>query len=565
MLWGVMNLGRSNSQVWVCAFFCLFLSIAIGHTQVTVQIGQNFTGSTYYNGNNVGNSSAIPPDSDGAVGPNNFVEFINGSFTVYNKTNVLNKVRFSDEQFWANAGVVLSPDSAISDPRIIYDPTTHRWFASEVDLNANALDPTLYANNFLIAVSASSNPAGAWQGFHFLADPITGDFADFPTLGVDSNAVYLSGNMFQGGDNPVGCTLVSIPKADLLAGTPTVANRTSFGVMDYSIRGMVLQPVTCFDGSSSGNILATGNLGTDSTPYSNLVAFAVLNAAGTNATLTAPTNISVSPYQVPYDSQQGVPLFTPMQPDGTTMLAGNDARFSARVYAVGGVIYAVHNTELNGHIAIRWYRISATNDTVLESGTIADPNLDLFFPSIAANADGTVVIACNGSSISTYVSCYAVVGQTVNGVTTFGNLLLLQSGVTSYHGDDETIYDPLLGIPPLSRWGDYSTLSVDPDDPAHFWCIQMYPSDAANSDVWSTQITEVMTSLPAPQLSITLAGANAVVSWSGYASGYQLQSTASLTPPIAWSNVAQTPSTNGDTISVLMPISGGQQFFRLQK
>jgi len=543
--------------------FCLLLSAAGGHAQVAVQIGQNFTSSTYYNGSNIGDSTALPPDPDGAVGAGRFVEFINGAFTVYNATNGASVIRISDEQFWANAGVTISPDAAISDPRIIYDPTAQRWFASEVDFNANAVDPTLFANNFLIAVSASSNPAGPWQGFHFIADPDTGDFADFPTLGVDSNAVYISGDMFQGQDNPVGPSLVSIPKADLLASTPTIANRTSFGVMDYGVRGMVLQPVTCFDGSSSGNIFATGNLGTDSTPYSNLVAFAVLNAAGTNATLTAPTSLSVSPYQVPYNSDQGIPLFTPMQPDGTTMLAGNDARFSARVYAVGGVIYAVHSTELNGRMAIRWYRISATKYTVIESGTIADSNLDLFYPSIAANAGGVVIIACNGSSINTYVSCYAIAGQTVNGVTTFGNLTLLQSGVTSYHGDDE-VYDELFGLPALSRWGDYSTISVDLNNPTHFWCVQMFPSDSANNDVWSTQITELLTSLASPQVTITLAGANVTLAWPSSA-GYQLQSATNLVPPIAWSNVTQTPSTNGDTVSVLVPVSGGQQFFRLQK
>jgi len=554
-----MNLGRRNTHVWVCAsIFCLFLSAVGGRAQVMVQIGQNFTSSTYGV-----NSQALPPDPNGAIGPRHFVEFINGSFTVYNKTNGLSVKRISDLKFWSNAGVILSTDSGVSDPRVIYDPISQRWFASQVDLDANALDPTLEANDFLIAISATSDPTGTWHGFLFQADPDTGDFADFPTMGVDSNAVYISGDMFQGQDNPIGPALVSIPKADLLTSTPTITNRTWFGVMEYSVRGQVLQPVTCFDGSSSGNILATGNLGMNSTPYSNLVTFAVLNATGTNAALTTPTSISVIPYQVPDNADQGIPLFTPMQPDGTTMLAGNDARFSARVYAVGGTIYAIHNTELNGRMAIRWYRINATNNTVIESGTIADSNLDLFFPSIAANNSGTVVIACNGSSINTYVSCYAIAGQMVNGVTAFGNLTLLQSGVTSYHGDDE-LYEELLGLPALSRWGDYSTISVDPNDPTRFWCVQMFPSDSANNDVWSTQITELVTSLSLPQLSITLTGTNAMVFWSSSAAGFYLQSTTNLVPPVVWSSVTKTSSTNGSIISVLVPVSDGQQFFRLQ-
>lgn len=237
------------------------------------------------------------------------------------------------------------------------------------------------------------------------------------------------------------------------------------------------------------------------------------------------------------------------------------------MYAVGGVLYAVHNTELNGRMAIQWYRIRASDQTLLEQGTISDPNLDLFFPSIAANQYGTVVIACNGSSFSSYVSCYAYAGQTVNGHTTFGNAVLLKSGVVSYHDLNEVIYD-FLGIPATSRWGDYSTLSVDPANPTQFWSEQMYPSGLDESTglgdgIWSTEITQLfVTGLP--PLAIAASGTNVVVSWPSSFTGFQLESTASLAPA-AWSNVTQTPSTNGSIVSVQVPASGSQQFFRLQK
>ena len=70
---------------------------------------------------------------------------------------------------------------------------------------------------------------------------------------------------------------------------------------------------------------------------------------------------------------------------------------------------------VNSYDAVRWYRINATNYAVLESGTITASSMDLYYPSIAANTNGTVVLGLNGSSTSSYVSCYAVVGQTVNG------------------------------------------------------------------------------------------------------------------------------------------------------
>ncbi len=417
---------------------------------------------------------------------------------------------------------------------------------------------------FLFAVSATSDPTGVWRGFLFEADPDDGFFADFPTLGVDSNAVYISGDFFQGDTNPLGPGLLSIPKADLLLNPPSIDNRTWFGVMDYAVRGQVLQPVMCFDGTSSGNIVATGNAGMDSIPYSNLVCFAVENSTTTNATLTDPVNLIVPPYMVPFNSDMDTPLFTVTQPDDTAMLEANDARFSARVYGVAGVLYAIHNTELNGHLAIRWYRISAASRALLESGTIADPNQDLFFPAIAANASGTVVIGYNACGLGNTVSCYAVAGQTVGGITTFGSPVTLQTGAISYHGDDEVLAE-LLDEPPYSRWGDYNSISPDPSDPSRFWTIIMFPSDEANNDVYSTQISELIT-VARPQLAISRTVSSIAISWPSSATGFTLQASTNLDAPVVWTNVAQTPMTNGSQISVVLSASAlFQQSFRLKK
>ena len=558
----LMKQGRINPRLGICSLvLCGLLSTVAGSAQVSVQIGQNFVGSD--------NTQTLitPADANGTVGPNYFVEFINGSFAVYNKSDGSGVVRISDTQFWSYAGptgagtngINFAPSDTVSDPRVIYDPASDRWFASQVRYDGAAADPTRESDYYLLGVSDTDDPGGSWHVFSFLAAPGAIRFADFPTMGVDAKAVYLSGDMYSTGTNSLGTSLTMIPKADLLANPPTINNRVFFGVTNYAARGAVLQPVTCLDGSSSGNILAAGSLGDDFLFHSNLVASTVLNPGATNATWVLGTNISVEAYTAPLDATQ---------PDGMPTLADNDARFSARVYTVGGVIFAVHNTEVDGLAAIRWYRINATNYALLESGTIADPNLDLIFPSIAANANGVVVITCNGSGLNTYISSYAYVGQTVNGVTTFGNSILLASSSANYHDLNEQ-----LGSTVDSRWGDYSTVSVDPSDSTHFWIIQMLPVYDADLDifgngdavVWQTQITELITSLPLTQLTITLAGTNVTISWPASASGYQLQSAPSLDPPVAWSAVTQTPSNNGTTISVVVPVSGGRQFFRLQK
>jgi hypothetical protein len=397
----------------------------------------------------------------------------------------------------------------------------------------------------LLAVSGSSDPTGPWQSVAFNADSSTsGNFADFPTLGVDVDGVYLSGDMFNRFSSRIGATLVSIPKTGLLESPPSIAGRTSFGTLSFSTRGNVLQPaMTAGAASTSESVLAVGDLGDDFLPHANLITSTIQNAGTPNgATLSAPTVLTVPSYTIPLN---------PTQPDGSNNLDDGDARISACVRRVGDVLYAVHGTQVNDRAALRWYKINAVNKTLTQSGTITDTRLDLFFPSIAANDAGIVVIACNGCSSTVFISSYAAVGETVNGTLNFGNLMLLKSGTASYQLpiDDDT-----------SRWGDYSATSVDPTDPSRFWTIQMYP---IGRTTWATQITELI--IGAPRLTVILDDTNVILAWPITASGFQLQRRSELTSPTSWQSVTNMPVINANQLTVELPIDESQSFFRLAR
>ena len=515
---------------------------------LVIQIGQNFTGSTYGV-----NTFARPADGDGAAGPVHFVELINGRFAVYSKTTGAVVQSTSDTSFWQNSGITIPGGQDVSDPRVVFDPASQRWFASAI-----MFDPgTLASNSFMVAVSSSADPTGPWHGVSLVADPVNGDLADFPTLGLDAKGVYLSGNMFGPGFNgsPVGASLISIPKADLLLATPTATNATSFGVLDYASRGMVLQPVFNPAGTGNATVLAVGSLGVDFAFHSNLVFSGIANAAGPGgALLSAPSSIPVTPYFVPIN---------PPQPDpAANDLDDGDARISAIVRQIGDVIYAVHDEEANAHLdntgfwtgqaAIRWYKINAANHSIMQSGTLSDPVIHYFFPSIAANADGTVVIGCNGSSTNSFVSSYAFVGETINGVTTFGPPLLLEAGSASYK-DTQASYG-------ATRWGDYSATSVDPTDPTRFWTIQMVPSAP---QVYFTQITEVR-AVKQPALALTRTAPNVTLSWPVTVASFELQTATDLGRAATWATASATYATNSGVVSATVPASTAPAFFRLK-
>jgi hypothetical protein len=517
-------------------------SISTASAGVAVSIGQNFTGTT-----------STPADwgspfPGGAAGSDDFVEFNSDTFAVYGKADgsVLQSMTF--QQFWTSAGVPLPNNPGTFIPRIIYDPTVQRWFAAAVagDRSASVLMARLR-----VAVSSGADPTGSWYGMTLPDYPGGINHLSMVNLGVDAENVYFSSEVWSTNSNEyaqLSTALLALPKVDLLASPPVTTNGTWLPNLTTSTYGYSLGPAICFDGTAAEVALATASAGVDPNTgqpetNSNLIVTSILRSNDSSAiTLGAPKIVRVLPYTEPINYA--------LQPDGPTNLVDGDATITANIYCIGGVLFAAHSLQYGPHIALRWYRIRAADNTLLESGTISDPDLDLYFPSIAANSNGTVVIACNGSGLNQYVSCYALVGQTVNGVTIFGDRLLLQAGVASYQNADPSGY---------FDWGTSSTTWLDPADPNVFWTLNAF---ASGPTTWSTQITQLLTS-PSPNLAIANTGTNLLLSWPVTAVPFQLQSSQDPGASASWSPVAPAGTTNGATVSATVPISGPTTFFRL--
>ena len=208
----------------------LVMLLGAGSVQAGVTIGTNFTGQTMLDLPALNSGyTFIPPDTDGAVGPNHIVELINGAYAVYNKSGGFVQSTGLDK-FWLNAGV--TPSGAFPstfDPRVVYDPVSTRWFASALDHGSGT--GSNYVNNFLLAVSNSSDPTAGWKGFKIAGAPGTsttdGRFTDFDTLGYNRDQVYLTAKNFPG-NFADSTTILAVPKASLLAGN--TSNLTRLGI-----------------------------------------------------------------------------------------------------------------------------------------------------------------------------------------------------------------------------------------------------------------------------------------------------------------------------------------------
>src|SRR2546423_1465621 len=206
------------------------ITVAIGQSQAqTLSLGANFTSMSY------SSSSGEPPDTMGAAGPNHFVAFNNDGFSIFSK-NGTPVSSVSPTTFWTNA-LGVNP-GGLSDPRILYDPASQRWFAVMITTDQATNNKILFAR---------SNTADPTQGFKGVSFTTTnGRFADFPTLGLDANGIYVGTNNFTSGGSFRNEGLYSVPKADLIAATPTLARLTSFGALSANTYGFTLQPAVNF-------------------------------------------------------------------------------------------------------------------------------------------------------------------------------------------------------------------------------------------------------------------------------------------------------------------------------
>ncbi|MEX2308081.1 MAG: hypothetical protein WD738_10840 [Pirellulales bacterium] len=418
-----------------------------------VTIGQNFEGTARL-------IQPIPPDTMGAAGIDYFVELNNDEFNVYRKSDGVQVQSKGINQFWIDAGT--SPSTTPFDPRIVYDPHARRWYAVSADRRQAA-------NNILFAVSSSSDPTQPWTGFSIDTDPDDSHWADFPMLGYTGDGVFISGVMVPVVSGPRLTSFVTLPKFDLLQPSPTIAGMTQI----YDI-----QQVTSGDVPQMA-IDASNTFGTE---------MRMLSMFDQGGGEVVRSRVALGGTTVANYGYVGAPAADPPsadQPGAVQNLEANDWRFSSNTVNLNGELYGVQAIDNAGIAAVRYWRLDALTNSVVESQVIADPlSRALIFPSIAVNEFGDVVIGFSASSATEFASSYAMVGKVAGLTTTFDPPMLLKAGVDNYVRLDS------LG---RNRWGDYSATTVDPADPSIFWTNQEF---VVNTNRWATQVTELIVPRP---------------------------------------------------------------------
>jgi hypothetical protein len=430
----------------------------------------------------------FPPDTQGDVGPTQFFVTLNTRFRTYSKSGGQDNVidEYADT-FWADemTPVAAGDCNVASDPHVRYDRLSHRWFIVMVDVPGCAGDQP---NRIMIAVSNSSTITAStvWTFFHIIAP--SGRFADYPTLGVGAQALYIGANLFS---TATGDFIESdgyvVPKPSVLGAGPIVSTRftlaAGIGPGAFTPQG-VDDP---YGASSTGYFI-----GVDNAAYSRLDIVPVADPGGTPSVSTQALDVPAT------DSPIRVPLLGNSS-GGAGELDPVDDRLFAATMTADGHIWTAHNIAVNASGGLgsvdrdgsRWYEIDPATPSLVQSGTVSDTAavnpISYWIPSLAVSGQGIMAVGGSMSSAATNPGAWYAT-----------RLLSDPPGVTDapvqyvvgspYH----PLGDP--GSPLGRRWGDYSLTRVDPVDNQTIWTIQEYASGPNNS--WGVTVARL--DAPAP-------------------------------------------------------------------
>src|SRR5207302_2739385 len=119
-----------------------------------------------------------PPDTNGDVGPNHYVQIVNTAFEIWNKSGtVVQTARAINTLFSGFTGLCAATNNG--DPVVNYDPLADRWVISQFAF-ANYPGPGPYDQCF--AVSTSPDPTGSYNRYEFTISQTNLD--DYPKIGV---------------------------------------------------------------------------------------------------------------------------------------------------------------------------------------------------------------------------------------------------------------------------------------------------------------------------------------------------------------------------------------------
>jgi hypothetical protein len=414
-----------------------------------------------------------PPDTNGSVGTKQVVEITNFAYEVFDKTNghillaptLINTI-------WHGFGGLCETNNG-GDPVVLWDKLAERWFVSQL-----SYDNSFSNFDLCIAVSKTPDATGAYHRYAFSTG---GNLPDYPKYAAWPDAYYGTNN---GGDG-IGAQPCAFDRKAMLAGKKAVMicfspGPSNFGYLPSDLDGGTAPPKGApnhyVELAASTNQLTEFDFHVDFTHPKK-------------STFTGPNTITVPTY-VSICGNGGNFACVPQPSPGEKV----DSLSGLLMFRLAYRNFGDHESMVVAHavqpgknssatVATRWYELRATPPgsqfSLYQSGTFQHKTDNLWMASIAMDKQGNIAMgmsADNSTTLDTSVWYTGRVPTDPLGKMERPTVAVKGSAVQVNGGN---------------RWGDYSSMSIDPTDDCTFWFVQEYynkKNGGNQSTDWTTRL-----------------------------------------------------------------------------
>lgn len=457
-----------------------------------------------------------PPDTTGAVGDTQYVQWVNESFAIFSKTTGAIEVGpiFGNNLFRTLGGNCARDNDG--DPIVQYDKIARRWVLSQFAVTSGFSQ--------CVAVSTTPDAAGTYHLYEFKYPA----FDDYPKVGVWPDGYYVTFNMFNAQDRFIGTRVCVYDRQKMLQGLPATQQcvqlaSTVFGIMPSDLDGATSALVDAQGNANGPSAPPPGSpnyligLGSDlksinlwrfhvdwNTPANST--FGVGAARRPNATIAvAPFTFSCSGSGQECVTQPGANNPEKLDTIGERVMF----RLAYRRFSDHESLVFNHSVDTgppNRRTGVRWYEIRDPNGaspTVFQQSTYAPGTPHRWMGSIGMDKVGNIAIGYNISSTTIFPGIRYATRGPQDPLGTLGTEKILQSGTgtqrcklangrclcpkTDEEGNPEVDSAGNVKCDTITRWGDYSALTIDPTDDCNFWYTTEYQKDTGAFN-WRTRI-----------------------------------------------------------------------------
>jgi hypothetical protein len=411
-----------------------------------------------------------PPDCQIAVSENHVLVAVNAHFQLFDK-----KAKPLPTWFQKPAilfGQALPKGAFLFDPRVVFDHYARRWialFAATRQMPKGAW--------LMLAVSQTDNPTEGWWTYALDStqhgDKPSETWGDYPALGFDAQAVYITTNQFAWGKGFAESKLRILNKAEILAGKPAQWF-DYWGLKNADMSAaFTVQPCVHYQAAQHESTAAFYLLNTYFPEGKALTFWTLENPLafwqGQNPTLLTDT-LPCKAYSLPPQAmQKGVKnkIFTN---DVRLLCALSELRHGKTQLLTCHTTAHSWAGDKAGRSAINWYDIDPTTKTIVQQNTFGQAGFYYFFPAIHTDSLGNIYLLFARSGEKNLAETAISLQRTGLKNAILEGSKNIRLGESPYKG---------------GRWGDYFGLCRDPSDSTSLWFVSEY---AAAKGKWGTVI-----------------------------------------------------------------------------